>query len=323
MRLLSVRRHASWAGVHGGVRRASTAGVHGGRPASAAGSGGRPAGFGVIVSCAAPALAAHGGLPCRASGPAMRALLIASCAEGRLPRPGAWRQASRGARCAGRAHEVITGPTCELAPGAPRRRERQVAYDRAVAAAVRRPFPCPPNPPRSPRRTAPTPVGRCARTTPGTNAQARGLGPPPPRLREADLHRPPRPPRHHAGRRSTPPTRPRRTRSPSRVRPEFVDRGRGRGRAAPARDQENAKLADGRRRAPGPHGHDPQRGEDAAVLRQRPGRDDRREPAPQVPLPRHPPRGRCSAACCCAAASSRRSARSTTPTGSSRSRRPT
>ena len=74
----------------------------------------------------------------------------------------------------------------------------------------------------------------------------------------------------------------------NRVRPEYVIVVEGEV-ALREPGQENPKLATGADRAPGAHGHDPQRGEDAAVLRQRPGRDHRREPAPQVPLPRHPP----------------------------------
>ena len=99
-------------------------------------------------------------------------------------------------------------------------------------------------------------------------------------------------------------------------------RVRGRGRAPPARDRER-EARDRRRGAPGAVRPDPQRGEDAAVLRERPRRPDRREPAPQVPLPRHPARADAAPAASCAASSSRRSARSTTPTASSRSRRPT
>ena len=74
----------------------------------------------------------------------------------------------------------------------------------------------------------------------------------------------------------------------SRIRPEFVVSVAG--TVAPRLPgTENTKLADRRHRAPGDRGRDPVRGEDPAVLHQRAGRPRRREPAPQVPLPRHPP----------------------------------
>ncbi len=119
--------------------------------------------------------------------------------------------------------------------------------------------------------------------------EARRVGSPPARLREADLHRPPRSPRDHAGR----DRRCGRAGGPRDGEPaaERVRRRlRGRGREAPAGHRER-EARDGRGRAPGPCRDDPQRVEDAAVLRQRPGRAHRREPAAQVPLPRHPTRG--------------------------------
>ncbi len=106
----------------------------------------------------------------------------------------------------------------------------------------------------------------------------------------------------------------------SRVRSEFVVSVTGIGRPAPARHGER-QAADRRHRGPDDRVRDPVRGEDAAVLHQRPGRAGRRGRAPQVPLPRHPARADAAAACSCAAGWSRRSARSITATGSSRSRR--
>ena len=105
-------------------------------------------------------------------------------------------------------------------------------------------------------------------------------------------------------------------------RPHRVRRRRSRARSRPAcPGTENAKLPTGAIELQATAVDDPVRGEDAAVLHQRPRRADRREPAAQVPLPRHPARADAAAGCCSAAAWSRRSARSTTRTASSRSRR--
>ena len=65
-------------------------------------------------------------------------------------------------------------------------------------------------------------------------------------------------------------------------------RGRHRGDAAARHGEREA--ADGCGRAPGDRGGHPVRGEDAALLHQRAGRAGRRDPAPEVPLPRHPAR---------------------------------
>ena len=75
----------------------------------------------------------------------------------------------------------------------------------------------------------------------------------------------------------------------SRVRNEFVVTAAGIV-AARLPGTENAKLPTGAIELRAAELEILSRVEDAAVLRQRPGRADRREPAPQIPLPRHPPR---------------------------------
>ena len=114
------------------------------------------------------------------------------------------------------------------------------------------------------------------------------LGPSPARPRPADLPRPARPPRDHPGRhRQGRCARRPRDGQPGPLRVRRV--GRGDGRAAAARDREH-DAADRRDRAPDDRLRDPVRGEDAALLHQRARRAGRRDPAPQVPLSRHPPR---------------------------------
>ena len=122
----------------------------------------------------------------------------------------------------------------------------------------------------------------------GTTARSGRLGPPPARPWPADLPRPARPARDHPGRHR----QGRRARCPRDGQPDpprVRRHGRGDRRAAAARHREH-EAADRRHRAPGDRRRDPVRGEDPAVLHQRARRDRRREPAPQVPLPRHPPR---------------------------------
>ena len=115
------------------------------------------------------------------------------------------------------------------------------------------------------------------------------LGPPPTRPRPADLPGPARPARDHPGRHrqgrcARPPTR-----RPAGSAPSSSCRSTG--TVAPRLPgTENPTLPDGRDRAPDDRLRDPVRGEDAALLHQRAGRARRRDPAPQVPLPRHPPR---------------------------------
>ena len=82
----------------------------------------------------------------------------------------------------------------------------------------------------------------------------------------------------------------------SRIRSEFVVTVDGHGREADRRDGEQAPR-DRRDRAPGDRACDPQRVEDAAVLRQRPRGPDRRVAAAQVPLPRPAARARSRAGC--------------------------
>ena len=118
--------------------------------------------------------------------------------------------------------------------------------------------------------------------------EARGLGPPAARLRKADLHRPPRPARDHPGR-DRRGGRARGARDGERAAVRVRGRVRGRGRDAPAGHRER-EARDGGCRAPGARRDDPQRVEDAAVLRQRPGGDDRREPPAPLSLSRHPAR---------------------------------
>ena len=150
---------------------------------------------------------------------------------------------------------------------------------------------------------------------------ARRLGPSPARPRPPDLPRRPRPPRDHPGRR-----RPDRAaggprgRQPRPHRVRRHGRRRGRRRAWPAPRTRSSPTGEIELRAS--EVDDPLRVEDAAV------------PRSTSPTPRSTRRSasstatstsgasRCSGGCSSAAGSSRRSARSTTPTASSRSRRP-
>ena len=123
----------------------------------------------------------------------------------------------------------------------------------------------------------------------GTEVRLAGLGQPPARPGRADLPRPPGPARDHPGRDRSDGFAARRTRPRARVRTEFVVTVVGKVAKRVAGHREQAP-ADRRDRAPGDRGDDPQRVEDAAVLRQRPRRPDRRVAPAQVPLPRPPAR---------------------------------
>ena len=162
-------------------------------------------------------------------------------------------------------------------------------------------------------RIAPTRAVSCAPTDAGSTAQARGLGPSPPRLRQAHLHRPPRPARDHPGRHRRR-RRPRGAASGEPLRSEFVVAFEG-DVALRQPGTENPKLPTGaielqarsvrilnEAKTPPFYINDPDAPIDESLRL-------------QVPLPRHPARADGSAGCCCAAGSSRRSARSTTRNG--------
>ena len=220
------------------------------------------------------------------------------------------------------ATDAVTRPAARAAGGVPGRRRWTRPAPHRPAGAVD--YDTPAMTDAEPRSLA-TPYrthtcGELRGADAGHDGAPRRLGPPPARPRPADLPRPPRPPRHHPGRRSTQTERPAAHEVASRVRDGVRRQRRRRRRAAPRRDRER-EAADRRDRAPGDRRRDPVRVEDAAVPHQRARRPDRREPPAQVPLPRHPPRADAPTGSCSGAASCRRSARSTTPTASSRSRR--
>ena len=258
------------------------------------------------------------------------------------PASSASRAVSRMSRPAGAARVRIARPRGQPFAGRPRRQEQPDPQRPRLGRRPCRPSSlCPgtwhtiqtsASPHSEPSAHARRPVARHALPHPHLRGAARGrrrderearrLGPPAARLREADLHRPPRPARDHPGR-DRRGRRPRGARDgEQRCAPSSWSRSRAR---SPLRQpgHREREARDRRRGAPGAHGHDPQRGEDAAVLRQRPRRDDRRERSGCGTATSTSGATRCSAACSSAAASSRRSARSTTRTASSRSRRRT
>ena len=129
--------------------------------------------------------------------------------------------------------------------------------------------------------------GECA-TDAETPVRLVRLGAPAPRPRPADLPRPAGSTRDHPGR-DRPDRRAGRPRGGQPGSPRVRRVGQWDGRAAPGRDRER-EAPDRRHRVARRGRRDPVRGQDAAVLHQRPGRTGRRGRAPEVPLPRHPPR---------------------------------